>query len=95
MYLVNQGDGAGALALRLARQLRLAGLAVELDLSGAGFGKQLKRADRSGARWAVLLGDREAAAGMAQLKALLGDGGEGPETVPLADLAARLHPAGG
>ena len=95
VYLVNQGDGAGALALRLARQLRLAGLAVELDLSGAGFGKQLKRADRSGARWAVLLGDREAAAGMAQLKALLGDGGEGPETVPLADLAARLHPAGG
>ena len=71
------------------------GLAVELDLSGAGFGKQLKRADRSGARWAVLLGDREAAAGMAQLKDLQGDGGEGPATVPLADLAARLHPAGG
>ncbi len=95
VYLVNQGDGAGALALRLARQLRQAGLAVELDLSGAGFGKQLKRADRSGARWAVLLGDREAAAGLAQLKDLQGDGGEGPATVPLADLAARLLPAGG
>lgn len=95
VYLVNQGDQAGALALGLARQLRQAGLAVELDLSGAGFGKQLKRADRSGARWAVLLGDREAAQGMAQLKDLQTSGGDGPVAVPLADLAARLHPAGG
>ena len=95
VYLVNQGDQAGALALQLARQLRQTGLAVDLDLSGAGFGKQLKRADRSGARWAVLLGDREAAEGMARLKDLRQPDGGGDETVPLADLAARLQPGGG
>lgn len=49
LYVVSRGTAAEPLALRLARELRLAGRAVELDLSGAAFGKQLKRADRSGA----------------------------------------------
>lgn len=58
-YLVNRGDKAEAAALLLARSLRCAGLAVELDNSGASFGKQFKRADRCGARWALVLGDAE------------------------------------
>ena len=45
------------------RQWRREGLVVELDLSGAAFGKQFKRADRSGARWAAVIGDSEAAEG--------------------------------
>ena len=63
---------AEAEALGLARQLRLQGRAVELDLSAAAFGKQLKRADRSGAAWAVLIGDSEAEQGEVILKALRG-----------------------
>ena len=94
-YLVSQGDAAGPLAVVLARDLRRQGLAVELDLSGAGFGKQLKRADRSGARWAVLLGDREAEDGTVRLKDLRQAADGGDAAVPQADLAVRLRSAGG
>ena len=76
LYLVNRGDQAEACALVLARQLRGAGVAVELDGSGAAFGKQFKRADRSGAAWAAVIGDQEAEAGSLRLKPLLGDGAE-------------------
>ena len=69
-YLVNRGDQAEALALALARDLRAAGLTVALDDSGAAFGKQFKRADRSGARWALVLGDQEAEGGEVRLKPL-------------------------
>ncbi|MEB3255158.1 MAG: histidine--tRNA ligase [Synechococcaceae cyanobacterium] len=70
LYVVSRGEAAEAWALVLARQWRRAGLAVELDLSGAAFGKQFKRADRSGARWAAVIGESEAAEGMVVLKNL-------------------------
>ena len=65
-------------ALALARELRAAGLTVALDDSGAAFGKQFKRADRSGARWALALGDQEAEAegGAVRLKPLQQQGEE-------------------
>ncbi len=75
LYVVSRGEVAEALALRWTRQWRLAGLAVELDLSGAAFGKQFKRADRSGARWAAVIGDSEAAEGVAVLKDLRAEAG--------------------
>ncbi|MCA1993151.1 MAG: histidine--tRNA ligase [Coleofasciculus sp. S288] len=59
-YVVSKGDAAEAQALKLAQQLRHAGFAVELDLSGSAFGKQFKRADRSGAIACLVLGDAEA-----------------------------------
>ena len=71
LYLVNRGEQAEAAALVLARQLRTAGVSVELDGSGAGFGKQFKRADRSGARWTAVIGDEEVEAGQLCLKPLL------------------------
>ena len=71
LYLVNRGEQAQAAALVLARQLRTAGVSVELDGSGAAFGKQFKRADRSGARWAAVIGDEEVEAGQLCLKPLL------------------------
>jgi histidyl-tRNA synthetase len=74
--LINRGEQAEPQALRLARQWRGAGLAVELDGSSASFGKQFKRADRSGAPWAVVLGDDEALAGQLRLKPLRGEGEE-------------------
>ena len=76
VYLINRGEQAEPQALTLARQWRAAGLAVELDGSSAAFGKQFKRADRSGAPWAVVLGDEEALAGQLRLKSLRGDGEE-------------------
>ena len=86
IYVVSRGEKAEAEALGLARQLRLQGRAVELDLSAAAFGKQLKRADRSGAAWAVLIGDSEAEQGEVILKALRGP-------VAAADLSPSAAPA--
>ncbi len=70
LYVVSRGEAAEALVLPLARQGRAAGLAVECDASGAAFGKQFKRADRSGARFAAVIGDAEAAAAEVVLKDL-------------------------
>ena len=70
VYLVNRGEQAQWTALFLARQLRQHGLSVELDSSGSAFGKQFKRADRSGSQWAAVLGDSEVAQGIVILKSL-------------------------
>ncbi len=68
LYLVSRGEKAEANGLILAQKLRQAGLRVELDLSGSAFGKQFKRADRSGAVACLVLGDAEAIAGTVNLK---------------------------
>ena len=60
LYIVSRGEAAEAQSLILAQKLRNAGLGVELDLSGSAFGKQFKRADRSGAVACLVLGDAEA-----------------------------------
>lgn len=73
LYVVSRGEQAERRALALTRTARQAGLAVDLDLSGAAFGKQFKRADRSGARWAAVIGDSEAAEGVVVLKDLRGE----------------------
>jgi histidyl-tRNA synthetase len=89
VYLVNRGAAAEPAALALARNLRCAGLSVELDSSGAAFGKQFKRADRSGAAWAVVLGDGELEQGVVRLKPLRGEGEE--RQVPLADVEGLMQ----
>jgi len=72
--------------------LRAAGVAVELDGSSAAFGKQFKRADRSGAPWAVVVGDDEVNAGILRLKPLQREGEE--QRLPLLDLTALLQRLG-
>ena len=69
-FIVNRGVEASAAALALARDLRGNGLMVDLDDSGSAFGKQFKRADRRGARWALVLGDDEVERGELRLKPL-------------------------
>ena len=86
LYLVNRGEQAEAAALVLVRQLRAAGISVELDGSSAAFGKQFKRADRSGAQWAAVIGDEEVEAGQIRLKPLLIQAEE--QQVDLKDPAA-------
>ena len=58
-YLAHQGEAAGRFAFGVAEQLRDLGLAVVFDCSGAGFKSQMKKADASGARYAVIIGDDE------------------------------------
>jgi histidyl-tRNA synthetase len=59
-YVVSRGEAAEANALVLSQKLRNQGFKVELDLSGSAFGKQFKRADRSGAVACLVIGDSEA-----------------------------------
>jgi histidyl-tRNA synthetase len=63
---------------------------VELDLSGAAFGKQFKRADRSGAPWAAVIGDREAEEGVVLLKDLRRRGDPAEERLGAEELLRRL-----
>jgi histidyl-tRNA synthetase len=68
IYCAARGAEAEAQALQISRKLRQAGLAVEIDLSGSAFGKQMKRADRSGASLCLILGDEEAQNQTLQIK---------------------------
>jgi histidyl-tRNA synthetase len=70
VYLVWSGEAAELHAWRVAESLRDAGVDVTLHAGGGSFKSQMKRADGSGARFAVIIGDDEAAAGQVTLKPL-------------------------
>jgi histidyl-tRNA synthetase len=74
IYLVNVGELAEKQAFSAAESLRNSGCSVVLNAGGGSFKSQMKRADRSGARFAAILGDDEAAAGEISLKPLLQSG---------------------
>ena len=75
-YLVHQGAAAGRLAPRVAEGLRDHGINVLFHCGGGGFKSQMKKADASGAAFAVIIGDEEAEAGEVSLKALRAEGNE-------------------
>jgi histidyl-tRNA synthetase len=89
--LVPLGEAAERAALKLGEALRDAGLVVELTYSG-NLQRRMRRADRIGARAAVLIGDNELAQNAATLRDL--DSGA-QELVPLGDLPARLKALAG
>jgi histidyl-tRNA synthetase len=74
IYVVRVGDKAERAAFKLAEELRdlRADMRVQMDCSGGGFGNQLKRADKSGAEFALVLGDDEVASGNVVVKPLRG-----------------------
>lgn len=74
-YLVHAGEAAGELAPKIAETLRDAGLSVVMHCGGGSFKSQMKKADASGARFAVILGDDEVAANEVSVKPLR-EGGE-------------------
>ncbi len=88
LYVISRGEAAEVQALVLTRLARQAGLAVERDASGGAFGKQFKRADRSGAPWAAVIGDSEAADGEVVLKDLHGE--QPARQLPLLQLVALV-----
>ncbi len=77
--------------LKLAERLRdeLPGLRIAGSLSGGSFKSQFKKADRSGARYALVLGESEIANGECLIKDLRGSAAQ--ETVVLEELPARLN----
>jgi histidyl-tRNA synthetase len=73
--------------LRIAHELRNAGVRVEFSLRDDALGKQLKLADARAARFAVVIGPDDRAKGEAQLKDL---NTKAQAAVPLASLAGEI-----
>jgi histidyl-tRNA synthetase len=88
-YLVVVGEQAAARGLLLAEQWRDAMPALKLMIhcGGGSFKSQFKRADKSGAKWALILGDDEIAQQEVGVKTLAT--GE-QETIAWADLPRKL-----
>jgi histidyl-tRNA synthetase len=89
-YFVLAGAAAAARGLQLAEDVRdaLPGLRIETDLTSGGIKAQFKRADKSGAQVAVILGEDEVVRGIAQIKPLRGGGEQ--QACPFAELTGRL-----
>ncbi|MBS0388256.1 MAG: histidine--tRNA ligase [Proteobacteria bacterium] len=90
VYVIASGERAGARALAVAEQLRAAlpGQGVHMNLGGGNFKAQFRRADRSGACLALILGDAELERGVAALKPLRREAGQ--SECPLGELPARV-----
>jgi len=75
VYLVAVGERSDILGLQVAERLRdiWPGLRLQFNLGGGNFKTQFKRADKSGARYAIIVGDDEAARGVVALKDLRGE----------------------
>ena len=89
VFVVAVGDAARRKAFTLAESLRheVPGLRVVLGLSSS-LKAEFKRADKSGSRFAVILGDEEIAAGRISLKDLRGGGGQ--QSLEEGELAVTL-----
>lgn len=90
LYIVSRGAAAEAQGLLLAQKLRSWDLGVELDLSGSAFGKQFKRADRSGAVACLVIGDAEAENKSVNLKWLASGEQQAIAQKDLLDMIAEL-----
>ncbi|MBD2091816.1 histidine--tRNA ligase [Microcoleus sp. FACHB-1515] len=90
-YVISRGEQAEAQALKLAQTMRHLDFAVELDLSSSAFGKQFKRADRSGALACLIIGDDEAAVQSVKLKWLGSGEQQAIDQSNLPTMAAELH----
>lgn len=91
VYAVPLGENARRELFALVTEVRRAGIAADFAYGGKGMKNAMKSADRSGARFALVAGDRDLAEGLVQLKDLA----SGEQTpVPLGavvqELAARL-----
>jgi histidyl-tRNA synthetase len=93
-YLIMAGDAAQRRGFALAEQLReqMPTLRLRMNCGGGSFKAQFRRADHSGARFALILGEDEINAGTIAIKPLRASDGE-QISVPLAQIAAHLAAA--
>jgi histidyl-tRNA synthetase len=90
IYVVNAGAAAELAAVSALESLRdaLPALRMVQHAGGGSFRSQMKKADKSGARWALIWGEDEAAAGTVTVKSLREQGAQ--ESMAVADLAGYL-----
>jgi len=91
VYLIMAGQGTLDKGLEIAERLRdrVRGLRIQVNLASGSFKAQFKRADRSGAELAVVLGENEITEGRATVKPLRSDADQ--EQVALEQLADWLN----
>jgi histidyl-tRNA synthetase len=70
VFVIHRGEKAEQFSLNITRQLRSANFTVEMDYSGSSFSKQFKRADKSRALWAIVVGEDEVSKGQVLIKKL-------------------------
>ena len=87
IYLAPLGERAAGEVPAIAAGLRRAGVSADYDMMGRGVKAQMKYADKSGARFVVVIGDNELESGTAVLKNM--DTGE-ERSVALGDIAGAL-----
>ncbi|KAB8184400.1 histidine--tRNA ligase [Microbispora sp. NPDC046973] len=87
VFAVPLGEEARRRVFPLVSELRRAGLAVDMAFGGRGVKGAMKAADRSGARYALILGDRDIEAGAVQVKDLTT---ADQTAVPLAEVVEFL-----
>ena len=87
LHVVPLGDEAQATSLKLSETLRAKGLRVEMGYSG-NMQKRMKRADKMGASYALILGSNEIERGVVQVKNL--KTGEQTE-MPIATAPQFIH----
>ena len=90
IYVVYQGEGTTLAAFQLAEKLRseLPHLSTMLHCSGGNFKKQFKRADKSGATLALVLGESEVQNNQVVVKLLLGVAEQ--QTIDVANLIEHV-----
>ncbi len=88
VYIVHKAEGAAAMVFGLASRLRSAGVAAVLGESNKSFKAQMRGANHSGAKFAIIIGDDELARGAGTVKDLTGEGEQ--ESVELGRLPALL-----
>ena len=90
VYVCALGEGADQAALLLSDQIRTEHdwLRIQTHCGGGSFKSQMKKADKSGARFAILLGESEIAEQQATVKDLSGELDQ--QTMPQADVAGWI-----
>ena len=90
IYVVYQGEGTTLAAFQLAEKLRseLPHLSTMLHCSGGNFKKQFRRADKSGATLALVLGESEVQNNQVVVKHLLGTAEQ--QTIDVANLIEHV-----
>ena len=89
VYIVHRAEGAGAKVFALAAGLRDRGITTLIGETGKSMKAQMRGANHSGAKFAVIIGDDEFAVGQAVVKDLT-EGGE-QETLPIERVIERVE----
>jgi histidyl-tRNA synthetase len=91
VYVIRVGDQAQKVGLHLAEQLRsdIPTLKLQLDCAGGSIKSQFKKADKSGATYALILGEDEVSRGEIAIKSLR-DPAQAQQNLPLNEIAVFI-----